>query len=120
VMTASAPGPGAMGSRRRDLGHHRGSALPRSRRDEIHDVESLRKEAAVLAENQLKQVQPDRLHLVEQETPVRMLGEVALRKNAVAYMMKAPVAGTSRVGKAALLSRSEERRVGKEGRPGRG
>ena len=58
----------------------------------------------MLAENQLKQIQPDRLHIVEQETPVRMLGEVALRKNAVAYTMEAPVAGTSRVGKAARLS----------------
>src|SRR5256885_1972975 len=92
------------GSRRRDRGHHRGSALPRSRRDEFHDVESRGEDAAMLAENELKQIQPDRLHVVEQETPVRMLGEVALRNDAVAQTMEAPVARTSRVGKAALLS----------------
>src|SRR5438105_100504 len=79
-------------------------AMPPPRRAELNDVESGRQDAAVLAENELKQIQPDRLYLVAQEPPVRMLAEVAVRKDAVAQMVEAPVTGTSCIGKAALVA----------------
>src|SRR2546428_1915411 len=71
------------------------------------------------AEKELKQIEPDRLRLVKEEPPARMLGEVPLLQHARTERVEPRLACPPRVGEPELLAQSsvEQTRSGAERSP---
>jgi hypothetical protein len=70
---------------------------------EVEQIEIRRQRAAVLAEQELEEVEPDRLPAVSQEVPSGMIAKIRFGQHPSAEVVKATLALPAGVGKAELL-----------------